>query len=157
MVGVCACCSLNYWRPHKSGFLFVLNQMSFVSTTFKYAAALMLRVDHTKYDDGSEQMLGWMLITIDMSFLVCGVLCMFIAVYVLSRRIKHLSKIKSRMRILARTASRMDMTATSREQLAQWKVPPEETQKKNGGGNGGNGGNGGGRTKVLPSSSVEKE
>ena len=26
-----------------------------------------------------------------------------------------------------------------------------------GGGNGGNGGNGGGRTKVLPSSSVEKE
>ena len=129
MVGVCACCSLNYWRPHKSGFLFVLNQLSFISTTFKYAAALMLRVDHSKFNDGSQEMLGWMLIILDLTFLVCGVLCFFIAIYVLKQRINHLSHIKKRMRVLAKTMTSMDGG------LAAWKVPEKvnDDGKKKGG------------------------
>ena len=132
MVGVFACCSLNMFYPHKSPVLFWLNQLSFISTTFKYLAALMLRVDHTKYSDGSEAMIGIMLIGLDLAFLVGSVLTFFIAAFVLRRRIIHIRSIKSKMRTLARTATTLDFgernvdaAATSRE-LAEWKIPENQ-------------------------------
>ena len=120
--------------------MFWLNQLSFISTTFKYLAALMLRVDHTKYSDGSEAMIGIMLIGLDLTFLVGSVLTFFIAGFVLRRRIIHIRSIKSKMRTLARTATTLDFgarnvdaAATNRE-LAEWKVPenqrtPEEKEE----------------------------
>ena len=94
----------------------------------------MLRVDHTKYSDDSEAMIGIMLIGLDLAFLVGSVLTFFIAAFVLRRRIIHIHRIKSKMRTLARTATTLDFgerndaaaAATSRE-LAEWKIP--ENQK----------------------------
>ena len=108
MVGVCVVATLNYFQPHKSNLLFWLNQISFVATTFKYAAALMLRVDHSKYNDGSERMLGWLLIGLDLSFLVGSVICLVLAFVAMRRKIHRHVNIKQRMRMFARTASTMD-------------------------------------------------
>ena len=109
MVGVSVCCTLNYFRPHKSHLLFWLNQISFTATTFKYVAALMLRVDHTKYNDGSKRSLGWMLIGLDLSFLCGGVVCFCLALWELRRRLLKLQRVKKKMRTLARTATSMEM------------------------------------------------
>ena len=109
MVGVSVCCTLNYFRPHKSHLLFWLNQISFTATTFKYVAALMLRVDHSKYNDGSKRSLGWMLIGLDLSFLCGGVVCFCLALWELKRRLLKLQRVRKKMRTLARTATSMEM------------------------------------------------
>ena len=107
MISVFAVASLNYFIPHKNRILFWLTQLSFVVTTFKYLAALMLRVDHTKFNDGSEALIGWMLIAMDVTFMSVGLICVLAAIYVMKLKLNKYRRIKFRMKTLMKSASSM--------------------------------------------------
>lgn len=62
MISVGAVGSLNFFIPHKNRVLFWLTQLSFVATTFKYIAALMLRVNYDKYNDGSKFLICYLIL-----------------------------------------------------------------------------------------------
>jgi hypothetical protein len=84
----------------------------------------MLRGDHTKFDDGSVESLGWMLIGLDISFFILGFLCFFVALFVLGKKIKKLSKIKNRMRILAKTTTTLERDGGGLRNWSGTKVTP---------------------------------
>jgi len=110
MISVGAVASLNYFMPHKNRILFWLAQVSFVVTTFKYISALMMRVDHEKYNDGSASMIGWMLIGLDITFMVCGFICIMGAICVMRTKLKKYKSLKRKMRSLMKSASRINFT-----------------------------------------------
>ena len=99
-IAVLACCSLNYFRPHKNPILFCLSQLSFLATTFKYVAALMLKLDAGQADDGSMDIIGWMLIGVDIFVFVSFFICLMLAVWHVRLQIKKISKVKRRIRAL---------------------------------------------------------
>ena len=90
LVCVIAVANLNYFRPHKNQLLFVLVQISFVTTTAKYVVALLLSVD-TK-DENEQFVIGTLLITLDIVFMASSLIAIIASIYVLHARIKQLQR-----------------------------------------------------------------
>jgi hypothetical protein len=89
LVCVCACCSLNFFRPHRSAAPFWLSQLSWIVTTAKYITALLLK---SKTDEKESEMIGFFLIMIDVTFMSMSVLSLFIAAWILRHKIRMLEK-----------------------------------------------------------------
>jgi Na+-transporting methylmalonyl-CoA/oxaloacetate decarboxylase gamma subunit len=84
LVCVVSVMSLNYFRPHKNVVVLCVAQVSFLLTSFKYILAIVL-------DDVAEEereMLGWVLIVLDVCFVLGSIGCVFAVFYLLSSRVK---------------------------------------------------------------------
>jgi len=84
LVCVVSVMSLNYFRPHKNVVVLCVAQVSFLLTSFKYILAIVL--DDVTQDE--RMMLGWVLIFLDVCFVLGSICSLFAVVYVLSSRVK---------------------------------------------------------------------
>ena len=122
MVSIGACCTLNYFIPHKNRILFWLTQLSFVCVTFKYICALMLRVDY--YSD-EDIVIGYMLIILDITFMTCALICMIMASCLMRKKLRKYRSVKNKMRVLLKSASSMSFGNMMGEgKLKNWKIAP---------------------------------
>jgi hypothetical protein len=85
LVCVVSVMSLNYFRPHKNVVVLCVAQVSFLLTSFKYILAIVL--DDVTQDE--RMMLGWVLIFLDVCFVLGSICSLFAVVYVLSSRVKE--------------------------------------------------------------------
>jgi len=82
LVCVVSVMSLNYFRPHKNVVVLCVAQVSFLLTSFKYILAIVL-------DDVAEEereMLGWVLIVLDVCFVLGSIGCVFAVLYLFGSR-----------------------------------------------------------------------
>ena len=74
---VMCCCTLNYFRPHRNRVVLMVAQISFLMTTFKYIVAVLLQASPVTNVD-EQKMLGWLLLLLDICFMVGSSICMLL-------------------------------------------------------------------------------
>ena len=89
LVCVIACCNLNYFQPHKHKILFWLTQVSFITTASKYTIALLLSASKNTLE---MELVGKVLIGLDIFFMVCSVLALFFSLVLLRIRVKEIQE-----------------------------------------------------------------
>jgi hypothetical protein len=85
LVCVVSVMSLNYFRPHKNVVVLCVAQVSFLLTSFKYILAIVL--DDVTQDE--RMMLGWVLIFLDVCFVLGSICSLFAVFYLLSSHVKE--------------------------------------------------------------------
>ena len=85
LVCVISVMNLNYFRPHKNVVVLRVAQTSFLLTSFKYILAIALD-DVAKKE---REMLGWVLIVLDVCFVLGSIGCVFAVFYLLSSHVKE--------------------------------------------------------------------
>jgi hypothetical protein len=76
--------SLNYVKPHKNNLVFWVAQGSFLVTTFKYLSVILLTSDmNKKTATQTQNVVGILLVVLDMTFMVISFLTLFAVVLVL--------------------------------------------------------------------------
>ena len=83
--------NLNFFQPHKNKVLFWLSQISFLTTLAKYTMALLLALLSTDEQE-ERQIMGLLLIVLDVSFMSWSILSIFISLWVLRMRIREINK-----------------------------------------------------------------
>jgi hypothetical protein len=100
MICMIAVANLNYFRPHKTTVLFWLTQLTFLASGFKYVTALM--ISSASHDPGATQedidVVGKILIAIEIFTFVSMVFGLCAAVYVLNQKLKKQEEVKKRMK-----------------------------------------------------------
>jgi hypothetical protein len=84
LVCVVSVMSLNYFRPHKNQVVLMVAQASFLLTSFKYILAIVL---DGVTEEGRES-LGWVLIVLDVCFVLGSICSLFAVFYLLSANVK---------------------------------------------------------------------
>ena len=91
-----------------------MTQLSFVVTVFKYLAALMIKVGSFGEDETSsasgQAMIGWLLISLDLSFMGSSVFCVVAAIWVIWKKIQKIRRSKIKLRAFARTVTNHTFT-----------------------------------------------
>lgn len=102
-----AIANLNYFQPHKNPVLFWLTQFSFMATALKYLAAMMLRLEanQTKEGNSSRDIIGYLLVGIDIAVLCSFLLCVCLAIWHTGLQLKKILKVKRRIKALASAIS----------------------------------------------------
>ena len=85
LICVIACCNLNYFAPHKNKVLFWLTELSFITTSAKYTIATLIASSTDEQQD--QQMIGSLLIVLDVGFMVSSIFAILISLYVLRLRV----------------------------------------------------------------------
>ena len=88
---------LNYFRPHVSSIVFMVEQISFISATFKYIAVLLLDTKTSiaeKASHSEPNILGKLLIALDILFAVGSFLSLFAIIFVAKSSIRNSIKIR---------------------------------------------------------------
>eukprot|EP00944_MAST-04C_sp_MAST-4C-sp1_P013914 g13914.t1 len=94
MVCMIACCTLNYYQPHKNRIIFWLAQMSFVITGLKFLSSVVLLAAK-----GNEvESIGYLLIGLDIFFFLGSIIISGIAIYLLWAKIKEIDKTSTQIR-----------------------------------------------------------
>ena len=154
---ICVVCvaNLNFFEPHKNKVLFWLSQVSFITTTFKYTTALLLSASSSTEDSA---MVGYLLIFLDIFFIISSFLCLLISICMVRFTIKaHRTKdISATEWIEQRTEDLLKASSTkvspskalfkdaaptqvqplnSRESgnLKEWRAPPKKSRFDNDG------------------------
>merc|ERR1711865_141507 len=88
-----------------------------------------------KYNDGSQKIIGFMLIVMDMFVIASAVVCIVAATYIMRTKLRKYDSEKVKMRLLLRTASHvsreLNTWATgkkSSEGLKNWTVPEDRKE-----------------------------
>ena len=81
LVCVVCCCTLNYFQPHRNRVVLMVAQMSFLMSTGKYIVAVLLTSQDATRNKESQQILGWILVLMDILFMAGSIACM-VAVFV---------------------------------------------------------------------------
>ena len=133
IVSVIAIANLNFFHPHKNPSLFWLTQMTFVTTMLKYLASLMLGASNAAEDAESTEIMGLMLVCIDVFVFVSFFVCLFLATLHVKAQIKKLHRVKQRIRTLAKAVgshngiaalvAQHKSTTGSASMLKSWTVP----------------------------------
>ena len=90
MICALACCTLNYFQPHKNRIVFWLSQISFVTTLLKFLCAIVL----VKSNPTEAEAIGTLMIGLDCFFFVASAVGSFVAVHLLYKKIRSISKTK---------------------------------------------------------------
>ena len=85
-----ACCTLNYFQPHKNRVVFWLAQLSFIITSLKFTSAVVL----TNARADEEEGIGTLMICLDLMFFIGSIVGTCIAIYLLWRKIKDIDKVE---------------------------------------------------------------
>jgi len=93
LVSVMSVATLNYVKPHKNYLVFWVAQGSFLITTFKYLSVILLSSDLDDLDTGTsinkaQDVIGTILIVLDMIFMVVSFFTLFAVVLVLRSVLK---------------------------------------------------------------------
>ena len=101
MICMIALANLNYFRPHKSTYLFWLSNVSFMVTAAKYVAAtilmtaeLQMRAESSKVgrsvrdDGGQADRVGILLIFMDLVFLICSGITVVVMMHTIRKKIR---------------------------------------------------------------------
>ena len=113
LICVIACCSLNFFQPHRNRIVLGMAQLSFLLSTFKYIVAVLIGpgTDMTSKD---KETLGYLMIILDVIFMVGSVSCMFIVVYLLHSSFKKVNEKEKKRKEMNATA----VTPISKKQKA---------------------------------------
>ena len=90
MICALACCTLNYFQPHKNRIVFWLNQISFVTTLLKFLCAIVLVNSNRK----EAEAIGALMIGLDCFFFVASAVGSVVAVHLLYKKIRSIFKTK---------------------------------------------------------------
>ncbi len=90
MICMIACCTLNYYQPHKNRIVFWLAQLSFVITGLKFLSTVILL--SAKEDE--VESIGMLLICLDVIFFAGSLIGSLIAIYILWAKIKSIDNTK---------------------------------------------------------------
>ena len=83
LICVVACCSVNYYKPHRNTIVLGVAQTAFLLSALKYVVAVLLMTEsHIGPDDSNA--LGWFMIVLDCAFMVAS-LCSMVAIVWLLR------------------------------------------------------------------------
>merc|ERR1711865_628110 len=77
LVSVMTVASLNYVRPHKNYLVFWVAQASFLLTTFKYLAVILLANRNENEGTNTNDVVGTLLIILDITFMVVSFFTLF--------------------------------------------------------------------------------
>ena len=126
-----ACCNLNYFRPHKNKVLFWLTQISFLVTTFKYIAAMILVTEKAySRDDATtdhSETIGVLLICLDVTFLASSLLAVPMVFYILRSKLKAQNKAAKKLALdrslskVTPTGNQLDDGDSDGSKLLEWK------------------------------------
>ena len=126
-----ACCNLNYFRPHKNKVLFWLTQISFLVTTFKYIAAMILVTEKAYSRDGAttdhSETIGVLLICLDVTFLASSLLAVPMVFYILRSKLKAQNKAAKKLALdrslskVTPTGNQLDDGDSDGSKLLKWK------------------------------------
>ena len=109
LICVLACCSVNFFKPHRNRIVLRVAQCSFLLSTLKYLAAMLLATSSSvvgSTGSGStgttmttaatqdSDIIGWMLVMIDVVFAVGAVASIVAVVYVLRQTVVLKGKIR---------------------------------------------------------------
>jgi hypothetical protein len=98
LVCVVAVATLNYVQPHKSRVVFWVAEMAFLLTCFKYLSAIFVVTQEAGELTGeSNQVLGLLLILIDLSMMLGSVVAVGAVSVLLKRHAKHLKDMEINM------------------------------------------------------------
>ena len=71
LVCVAACCSLNYYRPHRNRIVLGVAQAAFLLTSFKYVVAVLVaQPDDGRTDVVDREAMGWLMVGLDILFML---------------------------------------------------------------------------------------
>jgi hypothetical protein len=98
MVTVASIGFLNYFIPHKNPTLFWLTQVSFIVTCFKYLTALMISAAAHDTNYMSEDLFGYMLVTLDIVFILTSIAACIATVFIIRDKIRKMNKVKQKMK-----------------------------------------------------------
>jgi len=94
LVCVVAVATLNYVQPHKSRVVFWVAEMAFLLTCFKYLSAIFVVTQGVaEFTGENNQILGLLLILIDVSMMLGSVVAVTAIVVLLKRHAKHLKEV----------------------------------------------------------------
>ena len=87
MICLSACCTLNFFQPHKNRVVFWLAQLSFIITSLKFLSAVILI---SARDDTEKENIGFLMICLDLIFFVGSIIGTILAIYLLWSKIKEI-------------------------------------------------------------------
>ena len=108
-----ACCTLNYFEPHKNRVVFWLAQLSFIITSLKFTSAVVL----TNARADEEEGIGTLMICLDLMFFIGSIVGTCIAIYLLWRKIKDIDKVE-RSKVVPVSMSNDDDSAKEKAEKA---------------------------------------
>ena len=114
LVCVVCCCTLNYFQPHRNRVVLMIAQMSFLMSTGKYIVAVLLTNQDATSDKESQQIFGWILVLMDILFLLVWLrsfLKVWLKLRASIRRAQSASKAK--MKRMTLSASQLSSAASS--------------------------------------------
>ena len=89
LVSVTSVATLNYFRPHKNYLVFYVAQVSFLVTTFKYLSVILLSANPRDYTEHDSEIVGWLLIGLDIIFATTSFVSFFAVILVLKQHMKQ--------------------------------------------------------------------
>jgi CRP-like cAMP-binding protein len=113
VVSIIALINLNYFHPHRSKMIFMLDETAFVTTALMFHAALLLSV--TKEDSGIEDNagVGVFLIALNVFFFVSSIVCVYLSFREICKGVKSLSRVMSREMIVKKKKKETDSRGSS--------------------------------------------
>ena len=103
LICVIACCSLNFFQPHRNRIVLGMAQLSFLLSTFKYIVAVLIGPG-TDMTSNDQELLGYLMVVLDVIFMVGSISCMFIVVYLLRSSFKKVHQKEKKLKALNATA-----------------------------------------------------
>ena len=89
LVSAIACCTLNFFQPHRNRIVLAVAQMAFLLSTFKYIMAVLIS-NSLEGDDGF--FMGLLMILMDVTFMLGSMVSALIVVYVLRKKMVAMQK-----------------------------------------------------------------
>ena len=105
VVCLVACCSLNYFRPHRNRIVFWIAEASFLLTTAKYLVTIYGMSLGGEITLQEQQYLGYLLISLDMTIIFGGWICVVAVVFLMRKSIHkiHLNEIERQKKLHLKT------------------------------------------------------
>lgn len=95
LICVIAVACLNYFRPPRNKVIFLVAETAFITTTFKFLGAVLLQTsqdDNTKGGKDDSEMLGFLLVCLDIFVMVGGVCAAIFIVFNLGNKARQMKK-----------------------------------------------------------------
>jgi hypothetical protein len=92
VISAFACCTLNYFRPHKNKLLFWIAQGSFITTLLVFVFAIVLMASPSAATSQSNYIIGVCLIVLNMSFVIMSFVGITAQVTMIVKKVNRLER-----------------------------------------------------------------
>ena len=87
-----ACCTLNYFKPHKNKLLFWIAQGSFITTLLVFIFAIVLMASESASDSASNNIIGICLIVLNICFVLLSFVGITTQIILLVKKVNRLER-----------------------------------------------------------------